>query len=140
MTLPWPPLNLLAVIVTGVAAFLLGGIWYTALFGKLWIKLHGYTKEQVDAMQKARPPHIFFGTMLLAYWLMATLMGFLMYWIKATNWMDGAIVGLTVWGIVQAIALTTYISGDKRFGVYVLDGAYQLCFLVMTGIILAVWQ
>lgn len=140
MTLHWPELNLLAVIVSGLAAFFLGAVWYTAIFGKLWVQLNGYTPEQIAAMQKARPPVVFFGSMLLAYWIMATLMGFLCAWIKVDSWMDGAFVGLVVWGIVQAIAVTTYISGNKRIEVYMLDGAYQLCFLVMTGVILAVWK
>lgn len=140
MSFNWPDLNLVAVIVAGLSAFFLGAVWYTALFGKLWIKLNRYTPEQIAAMQKARPPVVFFGSMLLAYWIMATLMGFLCVWTKADHWMDGACVGLVVWGIVQAIAVTTYISSTKRIEVFVLDGVYQLCFLVMTGVILAVWK
>ncbi len=140
MTLTWPEPNLFAIIVAGLVAFFLGAVWYTALFGKLWIKFNGYTPEQIAAMQKARPPQVFFGTMLLAYWLMATMMSFLCFWIKADTWLDGACVGLVVWGIVQAIALTTYISGNKKIEVYLLDGAYQLCFLVASGIILAIWK
>ena len=140
MTLTMPPLNLLAIIVAGLAAFFLGAVWYMALFGKLWVKYNGYTPEQVAAMQKARPPQIFFGTMLLAYWLMATLMGFLVYWVKAETLIDGILVGLVTWGIVQAIAMTTYISGDKRIEVYYIDGAYQFCFLMMTSIMLTLWK
>lgn len=140
MTLVWPQLNLLAVIVAGLATFFLGGLWYTALFGKLWVSLHGYTPEQVAAMQKARPPHVFFGTMLFAYWLLATMMGFLCIWAKAETWLDGIALGLVVWVLVQAIALTSYISSDKKFGVYLLDGAYQFCFLLMTGVIVSVWK
>jgi hypothetical protein len=140
MMLHWPELNLVAVIVAGLAAFFLGAVWYTALFGKLWVQLHGYTPEQMAAMQKARPPIVFFGSMLLAYWLMATLMGFLCVWTKADTWLDGAFVGIVVWGIVQAIAITTYISSNKRKEIFFLDGAYQFCFLVATGIILTVWK
>lgn len=140
MTLSWPPLNLLAVIVAGLAIFFLGALWYTALFGKLWVQLNGYTREQIDAMQKARPPAVFFGSMLLAYWLLATMMGFLCVWTKTETWLDGICIGLVVWLIVQAIAVTTYISGNKRIEVYALDGAYQLCYLVMTGIILTLWK
>jgi Protein of unknown function (DUF1761) len=140
MTLHWPDLNLLAVIVAGLVAFFLGALWYTALFGKLWIKLNEYTPGQLMEMKKARPPVVFFGGMLLAYWLMATMMGFLCVWTKADTWLDGVCVGLVVWGIVQAVAITTYISSLKRKEVFMLDGAYQLCYLVLAGIILAVWK
>lgn len=140
MNLSWPPLNLWAVLVAGIATFFLGGIWYQALFGKKWVALYGYTPEQVAAMQKSRPPHIFFGMMILAYLLMATVMGFLVYWAGAKTAMDGAVVGLAVWGVALAIALTDYISSTKKVGIYYIDCSYQLIFLVMTGVILAVWR
>jgi hypothetical protein len=140
MTITTPGLNLVAVIVTGIAIFLLGGLWYMALFGKLWQKYNGYSDEQVKAMQASRPPHIFFGTMLFAYWILATLMGFVIYWVKADTWMDGLVVGLVIWGIVQAIAITSYISGTTRKEVYFIDGAYQFCYLILAGIMLTVWK
>ena len=43
----------------GVAAlivFFVGGLWYSALFGKLWVRLHGYSEEKVKQMQAAMSP------------------------------------------------------------------------------------
>jgi hypothetical protein len=140
MNLSWPPINLWAVLVAGIATFVLGGIWYQVLFGKTWVKLYGYTPEQVQAMQKARPPAVFFGIMILAYLFMATVVGILVYWCKAETALDGAIVGLVVWCVVLAIVLTDYISTTKKPGIYSIDCSYQLIYLVMTGIIQAVWK
>jgi hypothetical protein len=140
MTLLWPPLNLWAVLVAGVATFFLGGLWYSALFGKTWLSLYGYTPEQLAAMKKAKPPAVFFAIMVLAYLLMATLMGFLIHWTGARTWIDGALIGLVVWGIALAIALTDYITSPKKPGIYYIDCSYQILYLVMTGIILAVWR
>lgn len=39
----------LAVVVAGVAAFMVGGIWYGALFSKAWMAARGVTKEQIEA-------------------------------------------------------------------------------------------
>lgn len=39
----------LAVLVAGVAAFMVGGVWYGALFSKAWMDARGLTKEQVQA-------------------------------------------------------------------------------------------
>ncbi len=33
-----PDINILAVIVAALVAFFVGGVWYTALFGKQWVK------------------------------------------------------------------------------------------------------
>lgn len=140
MTLTFPPIHLVAVIVTGIAIFFLGAIWYAALFGKLWQKYHGYTDEQVKAMQKAKPPAFFFGSMLFAYLLLATMMAFLVYWTKAETWLDGLILGLVVFGIAKAIMITDFISSNKRKEIYFIDGSYQFCYFILAGIMLTLWR
>ena len=32
-------MNMVAVAVSGIAYFIIGALWYSVLFGKLWIKL-----------------------------------------------------------------------------------------------------
>ena len=38
MTSDFDSFNIWAVLTAGVAAFMIGGAWYTALFGKAWQK------------------------------------------------------------------------------------------------------
>ena len=71
MTLRLCEVNYLAVLVAGLAAFFLGGLWYTAIFGKLWIKLQGYTDEQIKEMKAKMSPPKFFGGMILSYLVVA---------------------------------------------------------------------
>ncbi|MCW3849249.1 DUF1761 domain-containing protein [Sphingomonas sp. LB-2] len=52
----------LAVIAAGVAAFMVGGVWYSALFGKLWMAARGVTP---DSMQKGNVKLLFGITFLL---------------------------------------------------------------------------
>ena len=70
--------NWWAVLVAGFAVFMLGGLWYTALFGKLWVRLNGYSEEKVREMQAKRPPHVFFGVMIGSYLLLSVVMALLM--------------------------------------------------------------
>ena len=50
-------INYLAVVVSSAAAFVIGGLWYSPLlFAKLWVKSHGFSAEQVAAMQKKAGP------------------------------------------------------------------------------------
>ena len=50
-------LNYLAILVAAVATFMLGSVWYTALFGKAWQKAHGVTEEDMKAYRaKKRTP------------------------------------------------------------------------------------
>jgi hypothetical protein len=45
VTIDLTAINYLAVLVAGFAAFFIGAMWYTALFGKLSVKVHGFTEE-----------------------------------------------------------------------------------------------
>jgi hypothetical protein len=133
--------NWIAVVVAAVATFVLGGLWYTALFGKLWQRLHGYSDEKLKAMQKARPPHVFFGTMIVSYLVLAAVLGVLFVSFGVASARSGAVVGGLVWiGPAAAIGLTAWIASDKKFGIYAIDLAYQFVFLVMMGAILGGWR
>ena len=46
------PLNYTAIIVATVLQFIVGAIWYSALFGKLWGKIHGFDKLSKEVQQK----------------------------------------------------------------------------------------
>lgn len=133
-------LNYLAIGVAALATFFLGALWYQALFGKLWLSLHGYTPEQVQAMQKERPAATFFGIMILAYVLLAFTLAVLIELTRANSWPLGAGVGLFIWIALQCVAATDYITSKTKLGVFLLDGSYQLIYCVMMGAILGGWR
>ena len=39
----------LAVVAAGIAAFMVGGVWYSVLFGKMWMAERGITVEEAKA-------------------------------------------------------------------------------------------
>jgi len=41
-----------SILVATVLQFICGAIWYSALFGKLWGKIHGFDKLSKDIQQK----------------------------------------------------------------------------------------
>lgn len=45
-------LNYLSIVLATVAQFIIGAIWYSALFGKLWGKIHGFDKLPKEVQQK----------------------------------------------------------------------------------------
>lgn len=44
--------NFLAVILATVVQFIVGAIWYSVLFGKLWGRIHGFDKLPKEVQQK----------------------------------------------------------------------------------------
>ncbi len=48
-----PQVNWLAVVAAALASFVLGGLWYSALFAKAWQGLVGMTDERMKSGNKA---------------------------------------------------------------------------------------
>jgi hypothetical protein len=133
--------NWLAVLVSGVVAFVLGGFWYTVVFGKLWRRLHGYSDEKVKQMQANVPPPVFLGLMLVCYLVVAAVLAILFASFGVTTATAGAMTALLIWvGPAAAIGLTGLLASDKPFPAFVIDAAFQFVFLVMMGAILGGWR
>ena len=140
MTLNFESVNWLAVAVSAIATFFLGGIWYSAL-SKPWQRLHGYTDEQVARMKKLRPPAVFFGGMIVSYAILAAVLGVLFASVGIASLSGGLTMGLLLWlGVAAPIGITAWIASDKVFGAFAIDLAYQLAFLLMVGAILGAWR
>lgn len=131
----WP-----AVGVAAFATFMIGGVWYAALFGKAWARLNGFTSEQLDRMRKDRPPPVFFGTLIVCYAAMSVVVALLAGTLGITTAADGAFLGAVLWVLVTAIVATGHLAGGKPWAAMGIDSAYQLIYLPMTGAIVGGWH
>ena len=142
--MPWLKLegiNWLAVLVAAVAVFMLGGLWYTALFGKLWQRLHGYSDAKLKELQAKRPPQVFFGILIASYLVLAAGIAVLFNSSGIHSAPQGAAVGGLLWlGLAAPIGATAYIASDRHIGIFIIDLAYQAVFLAMAGAILGGWR
>ena len=76
MTLPI--VNNIAVLVSGVVIFMLGGLWYSpVLFAKRWVALTGRTEEELKASAGSMPVSYLYVFLcgLLTAWVMALVIG-----------------------------------------------------------------
>jgi Protein of unknown function (DUF1761) len=141
MSIALSQINYWAVLVAGFVTFFLGGLWYTALFGQVWVKLHGYSPEQVAAMKAKRPPAVFFGGMIACYLLVALVVAVLLQWMQVDSALHGVLAGTLLWlGPAAAIAMTAHIASDKPLALYGIDASFQLLFLALMGAILGGWR
>ena len=139
-SLQFSEINWLAVIVAAIATFLIGGVWYAALFAKLWQSLNGYTNEQLMAMKAKRPPPVFFGTMIVCYLVIALAMAVLVTSFNITGAASGALLGLIIWFIVAPVGITAQVASDNPMAAFAIDASYQFVYLIMTGASLAAWR
>ena len=141
MTIHFADINYLAVLVAGLVTFVLGGLWYTALFGKLWLRLNGYSEEKKREMQLRRPSALFFGGMVLCYLVLALVLAVLVTGFRVDSAATGALFGFLLWlGPAAAIAMTGHLASDKPLGVYGIDVGFQLIYLVLMGALLGGWH
>jgi uncharacterized protein DUF1761 len=138
--MPSITVNYLAVVVAAAAAWILGALWYSpALFARQWMAAHSYTPEKIATMRQgmAKTYAISFVCMLVMAWVLAVFidrMGIL-------SALGGVKLGGITWlGFAATIGLMANLYSDKPLAAYLIDAGYQLVYLVVMGIILAVWK
>jgi len=128
--------NWLAVLVAGISAFVLGGVWYSpALFGKAWMKENNLSVEDV---QKGNKGKIFGWSSILALIMSANLSMFLADAKTNFSWgtMAGFLAGIWVFCGIAIVALFEQKSARYIF----INGGYQLVALTLMGAIIGAWR
>ncbi len=140
MTIEFGNLNIWAVLVAGITTFMIGGAWYTALFGKTWQKAQGYSDEKAKEIQASFSPPLFFGTMITCYLVLALAMSLIIHATGINTAVGGATLGFLVGIIVACVGLTSHIARDVATAGYLVDVSYQLLYCVGVAALLGIWQ
>jgi hypothetical protein len=128
--------NYWAVVVSAIVYWMLGGLWYAALFGQRWMVLEGITVEQAKSVNPALPYIITFVLNLLIAFVLAQLC----LWRNANTAARGAAVGVLLWiGIVGPITFTTYMYEMRSKELFAINEFYPLVGLCLMGVILGAW-
>ncbi|PLW96460.1 MAG: DUF1761 domain-containing protein [Marinilabiliales bacterium] len=139
MTMDYSSINYLAVLAATFAAFILGSLWYTVLFGKAWQKELGFTDEY---LKKGNMAAIFGSSFLLMFimsWGMAWFIN--VHGENDVNWLWGMVYGLFI-GLffVGASYGINMLYQRRSFKLWAIDSFYQILFLGMQGAILGAWH
>jgi sterol desaturase/sphingolipid hydroxylase (fatty acid hydroxylase superfamily) len=127
-------LNYGAIAVATIVQFVVGAVWYTPLFGKLWGKIHGFDKlstaEQKVAQKQMMPLLLVqFGLTVVTSFVLALLLAGM-----PAGWNAYGFAGFIWLGFVMPAQVSAVIFGGtepkwvmKKIGVSV--GASLLCYL-----------
>ena len=128
--------NWLAVLVAGISAFVLGGVWYSpALFGTAWMKENRITTEDVRKGNRAK---IFGWSFILALIMSVNLAMFLNDPKTSFTWGMTAGFLAGIW-VFCGIAITSLF--EQRSARYIfINGGYQLVALTLMGAIIGAWR
>lgn len=128
-----PEVNYIAVLVAAIAAFALGGLWYSPLlFAKAWQRESGVTDEQ---MQGANMPMIFGLTFVLC--LLASLVfAFFLGPRPAIGLATGAGVSAGIFWVASSFGIN-YLFERKSLKLFLINGGYHAVQFTVIGVVLS---
>ena len=137
-------INIAAILVATVVNFILGFVWYTTLFMKMWTKEMGYDpnmRPDKKAMVKGMVLMVI-GNFLFAWVLAFYLAGW--QYIPGVKEMgpfaNGVNSALSVWiGFYIPVHLHAIVWEKKTWKLFAINGGYHLVSLLVVALILSYW-
>ncbi len=125
---PW------AVLVSGVAYFMAGALWY-GLLANPWMREIGKSKEELE--QKPRDYIVSLGgEILVAFVLAVSLNAF-----GARGIADAIFVATLLWfGFSLLPAIVHYTYEERTFTLLAINKGYDLVGVVLAAVILSLWR
>lgn len=128
-------INWLSVIVATVAAFAIGGLWYSpVLFGKVWQREINLNDEEIGKANMG----MIFGLAFLLNFISAVILD--MFIGKDGTVAFGLIAGLLVSiGWIATALGTNYLFARKSLRLFLIDACYFIVYFAVMGVILGAW-
>lgn len=129
--------NYLAVVISAIAYWVLGAVWYAALFAKPWVALEQMSEEK---MRSASPVIPYVVTFLLNL-VIAYALSQIIQWRNARTAGQGAAIGTLLWiGLVGPITFTTNMYELRPHTLWAINALYPLAGMILMGAILGAWK
>jgi hypothetical protein len=125
-------INWLAVLVAAVVTFVLGGVWYGPLFGKIWRAAEG--RPDPEPMQ-AKHPAIVYGLSFVLMLIAAAVLAIALE--PDPNVSRSVCVGLVVGvGWVATSFGVNYLFAGRRLALFAVDAGYNVVLFALMGLII----
>ena len=127
--------NWIAVAVGAVFNMALGTLWYGPLFGKLWLKVIGKKRDEI---QSSATMYIL---PLLAGFVASYVLAVMIRGLGITLWWQGISIGIILWlGFGASATLTTGTFEGSPRGAWLLFTLYQVAVYGAQGLMFALWR
>ena len=130
-------LNWLAVVVSAVAFYALGALWYTVLFGKAWAAEQGIDMDNPPETNMAKTMG---GTFVLEL-IAAIVVGMLLAQTDGQGYMIGLHTGLLLGlGVVSVLLGVNYLHEQRSLRFWLINAGHMTVGLGIVGAIQGAWQ
>jgi len=132
-------INYFAVLTAAIANMGLGFLWYGPIFGKLWIKLMGFSEEKIAAA-KSKGMTKKYSLMIISTLVMVFVLA---HFAKAWNaqGIQGAFeLAFWIWlGFIAPTFLGSVLWEERPWALYGLNVGFYLVSLFISAVILVFW-
>ena len=128
-------MNYLAVLVSAIVLFVLGGVWFSLIFANPWRRMMGVTDPQMSPGAALFVQ--FFICAVFTSWAMAAVLS------HAGPMEAGRATGLAIicWlGFAGATSYATAKAGKKPVALWAIESGYNLVSFIIAAVILSVWR
>jgi hypothetical protein len=126
-------INWLGVLLAALATFVVGGLWYSVLFAKVWQREAGVTDEQL----KRGTVRVFVGSFLLALVMAAVLAAFIGDGGAGFGMLAGLAAGVA-W--VAAALGINYLFERRSLTLFAINASYNVVAFTAMGAIIGALQ
>src|SRR3989338_8243854 len=135
-------INYWAVLVCGVLAMVLGGVWYGPMFGKKWMEI--VCADKMDIERRKEMMKGVWKLYLTQFILTLFQVYVLAYYIAGWKEASGLENSLWIWAafIMPTVAGASMWNNDSAkisWARFLIQGGYPLVLFVMFGLILGAW-
>lgn len=133
-------INWLAVVVSAVAFFVLGSVWYGPIFGKAWQRAVGLSDEELKSANMGK----LFGSAFIMAVIVSVGMAIFFFGFGPNPDMNAA-TGATmaamtgIFFIFPSTAMN-YLFSRKPASLIFIDSFYHIIAYTVVGVILGAWQ
>jgi len=139
-----PSINPLSVVVAGAAAVVLGFLWYGPFFGKPWMKIMGFNKEDMQKAMKngmGKTYALMIVTVLITAYVLANAIGVLSDLLLRSELSISIMVAFWMWlGFQVPVLMDAQLWEGKTWKLFAINASYRLAGLLVMGAILALWM
>lgn len=130
-------INILAVVVSAVAAMVLGFIWFSPpLFEKTWLAAIGKTREEVNAQPPTRFVIAFLAALLEAY-ILAGLLNIL----GGPTLSSALLLAFIIWAsFVAATSAANFAFAGRKLGLWLVENGNHLLVILVMAVIIGSWK
>ena len=131
-----PEVNYFAIVAAALAAFVLGGLWYSpALFGKAWQREVGLSDDELKRGNMAR----IFGTSLILSLIASFVFALFLGPRPPMSLGLGAGIAAGLCWVASSFGMN-YLFARRSFKLFLIDGGFHTLQFTVIGLILALWH